>query len=769
MAYQEKYYKEIHSQGHNWRLEFLQNADEAIIPTEIGPVLQALKLIVQGDQADIDTPIVKTSLEIVFVDATDLEDDRKCGYWEEFYTSSAIEYMVRLYKNGEVEWTGYVTPDSFSEDLTYRNSVSIIARDNLGYMQDFMCAIYTPSGQVSFIDLLNNALEKVSFGMEYVTSELLGYCQSGDDRCPLTEVLFNTSAFKDMTWYEVIESTMMALGLTFRYIGGNLFALASIRETSKCGRSTYIDMRKETARFLAGARRELSPSVKAIKDSVSYDILESVVQIDIPESQYGDRSELAFMETGDNATTYLMPVYAATPQGGAIPGMNADLSRLINPFAYKLKPGATDSKNGPIHTEDTLFALCNTVSLKINEDDDGNEISREYPFNRVNPVIIRTPIQVPGKVEVSFTFGWPVSLYDDMIGDLQTTSAVNDLTLLTAGFRGKWEGNDGVVLYLTQNVGENAWFDNDVSGIPSYTTPNNSLKNDVTITLPELDVASTGVLEIDFYGCLIDTSHSLGRGAYIRVKNITIRSAEEGKIQLASKSRITTDYNNNNNLLLQRSPSYCPNPGLPLAPQMVVNNIYTKSNNLYVGAYDWKWHDIDNEDVLPLSALIHKQMLCYYAKPNNVLTGELYVLDDMPDFATLYEWKGALHTLMSGQLNILTGRMENAVLREFIRYDHMWETWAENEDIVVDYEESEVTIYVHSNKDLDRESWLGFPIWITPIGDYPLDDGHAFVCKIQANTLRSARSTDLKIDTAIVRITQRAAGDYNVDYSEDYS
>ena len=767
MAYQEKYYKEIHSQGHNWRLEFLQNADEAIIPTEIGPVLQALKLIVQGDQADIDTPIVKTSLEIVFVDATDLEDDRKCGYWEEFYTSSAIEYMVRLYKNGEVEWTGYVTPDSFSEDLTYRNSVSIIARDNLGYMQDFMCAIYTPSGQVSFVDLLNNALEKVSFGMEYVTSELLGYCESGDDRCPLTEVLFNTSAFKDMTWYEVIESTMMSLGLTFRYIGGNLFALASIRESSKCGRRTYMDVRKETARFLAGARRELSPSAKAINDTISYDILDSVVQIDIPESQYGEKDSLAFMDTGSDATTYLMPVFAATPQGGAIPSIEAGTSRLLNPFAYKLKPGYTDSQNGPIHTEETLFALCNTVELKIIEDDAGNEISREYPFKRVNPIIIRTPIQVPGKVEVSFTFGWPVSFYDDKIGDLR--KGATELILLEAGFRGKWQGHDGQVRYLTQNVGANAWADNDVNFIPSYTTPDNLLKNDVTITLPELEVTSTGLLEIEFYGCLVNTQYSEGRGAYIRVKNITIKSAEEGKIQLASKSRITTDYNNNNNLLLQRSPSYCANPGLPLAPQMVVNNIYTKANDLYVGAYDWKWHDIDNEDVLPMSALIHKQMLCYYAKPNNVLTGELYVFDGVPDFATLYEWRGAPHTLMSGQLNILTGRMENAVLREFIRYDHMWETWVENENIVVDYIESEVTIYVHSNKDLDRESWQGFPIWITPIGDYPLEDGHAFVCKIQANTLRSARSTDLKIDTAIARITQRAAGDYNVDYSEDYS
>jgi hypothetical protein len=138
MAHQLKYYKEIESHGHLWRVEILQETEDTLTPTEIGPVLQGLRLVMQGDQADVDTPIVKTSLEMTFVDAPDLEEERKCGYWEEFYTSSATEYQVRLYKDGQIEWTGYVTPDSFSENLRYRGSVSIIARDNLGALQDYI-------------------------------------------------------------------------------------------------------------------------------------------------------------------------------------------------------------------------------------------------------------------------------------------------------------------------------------------------------------------------------------------------------------------------------------------------------------------------------------------------------------------------------------------------------------------------------------------------------------------------------------------------------
>ena len=113
--------------------------------------------------------------------------------------------------------------------------------------------------------------------------------------------------------------------------------------------------------------------------------------------------------------------------------------------------------------------------------------------------------------------------------------------------------------------------------------------------------------------------------------------------------------------------------------------------------------------------------------------------------------------------------MENAVLREFVRYDHMWETWVENEDVTVDYPQSVVEFIVHSDKDLDRESWSGFPEWITPIGDAASPDGFVFSCQVSANRGRNYRSATLKIDTAVVRITQRSAGDYSTDYGEDYS
>lgn len=126
---------------------------------------------------------------------------------------------------------------------------------------------------------------------------------------------------------------------------------------------------------------------------------------------------------------------------------------------------------------------------------------------------------------------------------------------------------------------------------------------------------------------------------------------------------------------------------------------------------------------------------------------------------------------MSGTLNILTGRMEGAVLREFTRYDHMWETWVENDDIWVDYTPSAPTFYVHSNNKITADSIVGDVTWIAPRNPVYNAETNVWECKmtIYPNQTGAERVARFRIDGAEVRVTQRAAGDYNVDYSEDYS
>jgi hypothetical protein len=200
----------------------------------------------------------------------------------------------------------------------------------------------------------------------------------------------------------------------------------------------------------------------------------------------------------------------------------------------------------------------------------------------------------------------------------------------------------------------------------------------------------------------------------------------------------------------------------------VSNGIYGVSGNAIKGSDQWVFHDSDTP--VPLSALVHQQMLAYYAKPNNLLTGELVLDGDVPDFRSLWRWGGKDHLLMSGTLNVLTGRMENAVLREFTRYDHMWETWVDNDDKLYDYPSRLVPLVCHTSRELTESDIYNLPSWLSVRNIGNILKGRQLISlDMMENASGADRQALIRVDTAYVRITQRAAGDYGIDYGKDYS
>lgn len=86
MAYTLRYYRTIPQPDDRDILLQIYEKDGTRSAMEIGDVIQALHLDIQGSQDDIDTPIIKTSLTMTFVDAPDHTDAgvKKCGDWQEF-------------------------------------------------------------------------------------------------------------------------------------------------------------------------------------------------------------------------------------------------------------------------------------------------------------------------------------------------------------------------------------------------------------------------------------------------------------------------------------------------------------------------------------------------------------------------------------------------------------------------------------------------------------------------------------------------------------
>lgn len=788
MEHRLKYYKEIESHGHLWRLEFLQETEETLAPMEIGPVLQGLRLVMQGDQADIDTPIVKTSLEMSFIDAPDLEDERKCGYWEEFYTSSATEYMVCLYKDGEKEWSGYVTPDSFAEDLRYRSSISIIARDNLGILQDLDCDPlirdnYADKSRIIY--LITRAMERSGCAMEFVFDESdymkLPYSYETTGLLEMSgNVAYNcidAVKLRAMNWYDVLEKVLYAIGAVLRYIGKNKFAVIALRDLPKWGKEEWWDVPLREVNFIAYGRRELVPGVREIVETQKYSI--EVPNDSLPALKY-DAGVSGFVMQGNiwlahkNAPSissqdidtygYYNPMNGITVSGRNTP--------LLNAAIYPRVKGESSERYGSWDNANILYYAVNVSH-------------QSDPSYRIDcPVkISRSVFTNAGTANITFTLDKPVSLTTDinnksvMNTPIDSASEWGENPLVK--FYIKFEDfASNKVLYYTPSDGwkENANYITYNISTSLFTT---DVPNPTTYTAKNIPIPGAGLLSLEILRIQIKTLTIYTRipavGMYMRIRNIGINLSLTNNETLLEKLTLITKNNEKYATRLTRNPEFAINettqPEVAYMPEAIV---FQKNKQTYYGVGDWSFpgRGIRGEGI-SLSRLIHQQLLAYYAKPNNLLSGELILKDNNIGFDGIWVWNNTPHLLTSGTLNILTGRIEGAILREYKRYDHLWETWADKEEIHIDYAESTETITVATlnNKELTADMFASLPSWVT-ISSITQDaaDRYIAVLHFMENISGEERSAIITIDrTARIRIVQNAAGDYGTDYGKDYS
>lgn len=754
--YKAKYYKNIESLGHQWQIIIWQDTDNEVTLTEIGPVLQGLRLSVQGEQADIETPIVKTSLTMVFVDAPDLNDPRKCGYWEEFYTSSATEYKVELYKGNVKEWTGYITPDSFAEDLQYRGSVSIIARDNLGALQDVQYNAATGSNDMTTLfALINKAMQVVSFPMQYSfptggargrlhNSELEGFEED------ITGVMFNGSAFEGKTWQDVIEGVLLATGMVVRYVGGNSFVVTPMRDIALYDKRYYGDIPIVDVRFSAYGHRELSPAVKTIVDEVQFEIDDNIADSYMPSEAYGEQGTYhAYIGANDAfggaAEEIDMPVFGTI--GGAWSTPSVGESLLLNPFAFPLKEGYSSQRDGDLRAENIVYIGADA-----------------YEPNYKRKAVWTTEIGA-GKYRFAIPFNRPVGLYDN-----NTKIGFSDMN--------PYLGNFSFRLYCINNIGQGIayaedrgsagqgmgtyqWIPlTDAYGIEDYRFP---YSDDPRVyprlaEFPEFEINEPHklVLEIHYLSAQdVRLEGSISKGLYFGVGPLELTDVVQEQTSIPKSLKVTTNYNKNNNIRIYRNLQYGFNMGRISSPKTVKNGMYLLNNENWYQASD-QWIFNYGNTPQPLSVLLHQQLLAYCSKPNNVLTGELVVGN--PLFNALYRWKDKNHIITSGTLNILSGRMENVVLREFLPYAQIWDRTYVLKDVYnVKKDKSTILVSVYGDKEITTDS-IGSPYWVAAVKVSRLGEAQLVTFTIEGNDTDTGaeRIGEIEIDTAKIKVVQAA-------------
>ena len=128
MAYGLWLYKEIETKQGSRRIEIhKRNYTGASIEID---ALADDGVVLSMDGGDITDPIIGTTLSLSIIDTEQIDTSL-------FFTPDATLYRVQLFFGATLEWSGYLTPDSYSENLAYRDIVSLVARDNLGRLNDY--------------------------------------------------------------------------------------------------------------------------------------------------------------------------------------------------------------------------------------------------------------------------------------------------------------------------------------------------------------------------------------------------------------------------------------------------------------------------------------------------------------------------------------------------------------------------------------------------------------------------------------------------------
>jgi hypothetical protein len=676
-----RYTKYIVTPEREWVLNIYQDRETAIDAVGIGPVLQGLRLVVQGDQADIDTPIVKTSLEMVFVDAPDLSDGNKNGFWEEFYTSSATEWKVELVDETVMTpiWTGFITPDSFSEDLRYRGSVSIIARDNLGTLQDTTCDLtkwQNKDGKVYVYKIIEQAMtvSRCAMGYDYDYKYFPFSAESGmNGRYEMSgSVLWqmiDAQQLQEKNWWEALESVLYSIGAVLRYVGGNKFALMPLRSLPKNGVAEWVDVPRVPARFLAFGHRELVPGIKSITETQEYET--NVEKVAEKITDYEGTATLAC----NNVSLY-------GPTGTLVgPNINIPAWGYTNPRT-RTKVEATDS---------SLLNVGNYSRLKGEDSeaygawDDDSIIYMAVNARDIKPVAFsRRIFTSKGKVTVGFKVDKPVSLSSDYSRVMNTPIS----SWMDYGTSPRVE----VKIQHTDNTAATRYY-NGSSWVTSETTISKELSIGLfvsdkpqgptvvelkDITLPDAGTVTLTIERIFIQGVTLRLRQDCV-GMYMRISDIHMEVSLPEDVGLLDKLTLTTNYSNRYSVRISRDPAFVINETELPEVAYIPNALLMEGEYQYFGAGDWGWLGPDLSDPprhkgISLARLIHQQLLAYHARPNNLLTGELVNIDMAHPFTALYEWGGVEHLLLSGTLNVLTGRMEGATLRSFTRYEDMWET-----------------------------------------------------------------------------------------------
>lgn len=650
-GYSLRYYKTYELNGHNVRLEIHKKypaVEYAPAPMEIGRVLQGLTLDVQGEQDDIISPIVKTSLSMTFVDAPGIEKGKKTGDWEEFYTPDSTGYKVLLYLDGAKYWSGYVTPDSFEEDLEYHGSVTIVARDNIGHLQDFSFDEQgNDDAMISVKNVIDFAWDKVECLLD------LSYASGADVVWPICEgysaldCYMNVEAFKDKNWFEVLESVLDSFGLALRFVGNNNAMVMPLRALPCLDKQRLSLVEVKNMLLQTAGHRSLMMAMKSVKDVAKYDIEREPLTSNVKKADFiGYESTYRCKIDGDpySRLEHDAPVWPIFAKSNG--WRDSDPANTLNFNVHNYDLGYFLNRS-----EDEESVKGSSIMYIA-----ANNVNSRYTEYRQRILCKTFALKMQLGEPIGITTAGKLEKYSS---DVRLRKIVYQLMVTyDDSSQEYWDGGtwkdsatDITVTYDT------------ASNITEFVTSNVSF-NEVEA---ESALLTFRIKKIEYYA--IGYIGNPDVGIYARILKMAIVVPDE--VSIMDEFTLNSIYDESHNYLINRQCDIVASSQSFVTPKVITNGIYLPVEG-YRSAWRWQW---PNGAITSLQALIAQQILMYYSQPNSIITGTLLAIaekGEVLDFNCLWRWRNKKLALISGQLDLITGFIESAKLREFIDWENLW-------------------------------------------------------------------------------------------------
>lgn len=255
-------FKELRTEYGHCKVEVFRKGYTASAVEIGGFVGNSLNLALENLDT-ITAPIGKSVCSFAIYDTEQVE-------YDDLFTPDATAYKVVVstkVDGGEynTRWSGYVTPDFFAENLSFRTPISISARDNIGYLNDVDFDLDTAT--ITVRELIQAAFNRIAedypMNLSFVTQK-----QTAEGILAI-DATISTYLLREMSWYEALETILHDLGLQMRWVDNNTIAVLDI---SQLGENFGLQRFNFVER---SGYREILPAWREFAQEQSYGVLDN--------------------------------------------------------------------------------------------------------------------------------------------------------------------------------------------------------------------------------------------------------------------------------------------------------------------------------------------------------------------------------------------------------------------------------------------------------------------------------------------------------------